>query len=77
MQGETKICVQAHYVMENICINKHCLHKETYNLLGLNYESLHAFSPKIVRKMAENLEKIGIWCSLLVMMLSDIFRVQG
>ena len=23
MQGETKFCVQAHYVMENICINKH------------------------------------------------------
>ena len=72
MQGETKFCVQAHYVMENICINKHCLHKETYNLLGLNYESL-----KIARKMVENLEKIGIRCSLLVMMLDEIFRVQG
>ena len=36
------------------------MHKESYNLLALNYELMHAFSPKIVRKFRENLNMVLI-----------------
>ena len=77
MQGETKICVQAHYVMENICINKHMFAQRKLQLTRIEFWIHACFFTKNSQKMAENLEKIWIWCSLLVMMLGDIVRVQG
>ena len=58
MQRKSKFCVQVHNVMESICIYKHMFAQRKLQLTKIKYESFHAFSLKMARKMAENLEKI-------------------